>query len=146
MSNYTDLNARDDLVQEIVNLWDASTPYKDITLFGENQPEPNYDLIASFCYFKLDFTGATQATLGQEPVDRTWGIAEFRFGVREGEGSRLVRGMRSYMKTNMKARTIGCVKTTIPRPGALITQRGWTVAPLYVPLYFDSSPVSFFAP
>jgi len=145
VSVYTSVDARDDIVAKIKQLW-AASDFQDVGMYGGNGPKPDLDKVPKFANFEIVFRDAEQVTLGNDPVDRTYGSIEFQFGAREGTGVRSLLAMQAYMKTGLKAATLGCVKTLIPSPAPGSSGNGWVFEALFVPFYFDSSPVAFVVP
>lgn len=138
---YTTLDARDAIVERVVTTW-AGSEFSDVTLTGNNGPQAELDKIEKIVNYEIVFGESDQVTIGADPVDRTWGSIEFFFGCRAGKGTRALLSMQSFIKAELKATQLGSVKTLIPSPGRQHKAPGWVFETLYVPFYFDSSPVA----
>lgn len=145
MTEFTTVDARDVLVQNVIDIWQESE-YKDVPIHGANGPKAILDRLESVINYEIDFRDSEQVTLGSNPVDRTWGFVEFHFGVREGTGVRTALGMQSLFKSKLRAKSFEAVKTLIPSPGKQVHAPGWVFETLYVPFYFDSFPAAFKSP
>lgn len=141
MSVYSAADASKDLVTKIVTLWGTSE-FDDINLYGNNGPKANLDEEKKFVNYEIEFRDSEQVTLGSNPIDRTWGSVEFHFGVRAGTGTRAALVMQAFLKDELKATTIGKVKTLIPSVGPTKVAPGWIFETLYVPFYFDGLPIA----
>ena len=137
---YTESDASEALKTFVINLWDEND-YSEFPLFGNNGPRPDLDKLDRVANWEIEFTKSDPVTIGQGPVDRTWGYIEFHVGTREGLGTKKIREVKGAIKLAMKSKHIDRVITMIPSPGAPRPAKGWVFEVLYVPFYFDSSPI-----
>lgn len=134
---YAEDQARVDIVKAIHDAWNAG-PYKDFKLYGENQTRPNMDEQKPVVEYEILFDTDEQATLAENPIVRTRGRIAFTVAVPEGSGTIQALQIRTFLKQVMKARHIGKVRTTIPKPSQNGSAKGWYLVPLIVPFRYDS--------
>lgn len=139
MSEYSELDASNQIVSSIISTWQSST-FKDVALHGNNGPKPILDQLQKVVNFEIEFVKSEQVTIAANPIDRTWGSIEFYVGAREGRGVKSIRELKSFIKKTFKAKSLGRVKTLIPSPGRAENAPGWLFESIYVPFYFDSHP------
>lgn len=138
--DYTDSDAQADLVDAILTAWENS-PYSHVVAYGENLTRPNMDNLQSVMEYSIDFTNRKQVTLADNPIVRTTGKVVLTFGVRQGQGKKLLTAMREHMDRALRARWIGKVFISIPYPSGETTVNGWTFINLTAPLRFDARSV-----
>lgn len=134
---YTEDQARVDIVAALMAEWEAG-PYKDVAIFGENTTPPNMDTNAPVVQYEIMFDTDEQATLAENPIVRTRGRIVLTVAVPEGSGTIKALEIRTFLKRVMKARYLGKVRTTIPKPSANGSAKGWYIVPLSVPFRYDS--------
>ena len=139
---FGDVQARDALVTHIETLW-AASPHKATPIYSDNGPAPQLNKLERFVKYEIHMVTSKQMTLGEEPIDRTFGYVQFYFGCREGTGTRQLLILRDFLKQELKAKVFGSLKTLIPSPDKKNTGNGWHFEALRVPFYFDGMPIAF---
>lgn len=138
---FSTLDAHAAIDERVVTIWEESE-FSDIGLFGSNGPKPNLDKVQKYVNFEIVFNESEPVTIGEKPIDRTWGSIEFHFGGKDGKGVRALLAMQAFIKEELKATNIESVKTLIPSAGRQKQAPGWVFETLYVPFYFDGLPIA----
>ena len=140
----TYVQARDNLVAYINT--SLTTAFPTLKVIYENTLSVDLDSVGdSFMRIEIDFTDSIQSDIDMDrldptvlPGDETHGEVVFRYFVKEGVGTRATLEMQDTIRSMMKLRILGGVRTAIPTPGKKVLKQGWVENDIIVPFSFYS--------
>lgn len=129
----TFVEARDALVTLI------ETDFSGYRVFYENTTEVDLDTVGDrFIKVEIEFVGAAQASIGQNPADRTYGLLTFSVFTKAGQGVRTTLQVLDTLKNIVRFKNIAKVQLQHVEPGDVERKSGWECRYLHVPFWFDS--------
>jgi len=128
----TYVEARDAIVSHI----DAN--FSGIPVFYENTLEVDLNTVEDrFIRVEVEFSGASQASMGDNALDRTYGFITYRVFTKQGRGTRATLEVMDTLRDVAKTMTTDKVQCESVRPGKVESKSGWECRDLLVPFWFD---------
>lgn len=129
----TYVQARDNIVAFI------ETNSSTLPRFYEDSETVDLDSVGDqFLKIGIEFVDAHQASIGEQPLERTLGLIVFSVFTKEGRGSRQALQVFDTLRSAISCQNLGGVQLEAVRPGDVERQKGWVNREFLVPFWFDS--------
>lgn len=129
----TYVQARDAIVTFIEDTFSA------LPIYYEDAETVDLDAVGDqFIKVEIEFVDAHQASIGEEPLERTLGFVVFSVFTKEGIGARAALGVFDTLRSAISCQNLGGVQLEAVRPGDVERQKGWVNREFLVPFWFDS--------
>jgi len=127
--------ARDALITKVKAVLDASL--STLPVFYENTRSVPVDSVGdAVLAVRVDFQGARQASIENDPVTRYTGELCLLHMQREGTGTKAMLARAEILNSELRHLSLGALQLAVPYPGRNESHDGWFSQEWCVPFWF----------